>query len=114
MIEPSRMCCVVIRDRAYHALQDAVRRTGRLKGFLQADAYGGYDGIYTGSNSEIVEVGCMAHDNKFSEADSTDPERVLAAKACWVQTLRRRGRGQGHHRRGKADRTAAAVVRFTA
>ena len=29
MIEPSRMCCVVIRDRAYHALQDAVRRTGR-------------------------------------------------------------------------------------
>jgi hypothetical protein len=29
MIEPSRMSCVVIRDRAYHALQDAVRRTGR-------------------------------------------------------------------------------------
>jgi hypothetical protein len=24
------MCCVVIRDRAYHALQDAVRRTGSV------------------------------------------------------------------------------------
>jgi transposase len=58
-----------------------------FKGFLQADAYGGYDGIYTGSNGAIVEVGCMAHArNKYSEADSTDPERVLAAKA-WVRKL---------------------------
>jgi transposase len=58
-----------------------------FKGFLQADAYGAYDGIYTGSNGTIIEVGCMAHArNKFSEADSTDPERVLAAKA-WVRKL---------------------------
>jgi transposase len=58
-----------------------------FKGFLQADAYGGYDGIYTGSNGTIIEVGCWAHArNKFSEADSTDPERVLAAKA-WVRKL---------------------------
>jgi transposase len=57
------------------------------KGFLQADAYGGYDGIYIGSNGAIVEVGCWAHGrNKFSAADSTDPERVLAAKA-WVRKL---------------------------
>ena len=56
-------------------------------GFLQADAYGGYDGIYTGSNGTIVEVGCMAHArNKFKDADSSDPERVLAAKA-WVRKL---------------------------
>jgi transposase len=58
-----------------------------FQGFLQADAYGGYDGIYTGSNGTIIEVGCWAHArNKFSEADSTDPERVLAAKA-WVRKL---------------------------
>jgi len=58
-----------------------------FQGFLQADAYGGYDGIYTGSKGAIVEIGCMAHArNKFSEADSTDPERVLAAKA-WVRKL---------------------------
>ena len=58
-----------------------------FKGFLQADAYGGYDGIYTGSKGTIIEVGCMAHArNKFKDADSTDPERVLAAKA-WVRKL---------------------------
>jgi transposase len=58
-----------------------------FQGFLQADAYGGYDGIYTGSNNTIFEVACWAHArNKFSGADSTDPERVLAAKA-WVRKL---------------------------
>jgi transposase len=58
-----------------------------FKGFLQADAYGAYDGIYTGSNGTIIEVGCWAHArNKFKDAQSTDPERVLAAKA-WVRKL---------------------------
>jgi transposase len=58
-----------------------------FEGFLQADAYGAYDGIYTGSNGKITEVGCWAHArNKFAEAESTDPERVLAAKA-WVRCL---------------------------
>jgi transposase len=58
-----------------------------FQGFLQADAYGGYDGIYTGSDGKIVEVGCWAHGrNKFKEAQSTDPERVLAAKA-WIRKL---------------------------
>jgi transposase len=58
-----------------------------FQGFLQADAYGGYDGIYTGSGGRIIEVGCLAHArNKFSDAASTDPERVLAAKA-WVRKL---------------------------
>jgi transposase len=53
-----------------------------FKGYLQADAYGAYDGIYTGSNGEIVEVACWAHArNKFADAQSTDPERALAAKA---------------------------------
>ena len=58
-----------------------------FKGYLQADAYGAYDGIYTGSNGAIVEVACWAHArNKFAEAQSTDPERALAAKA-WVRRL---------------------------
>jgi transposase len=53
-----------------------------FKGYLQADAYGAYDGIYTGSNGAIVEVACWAHArNKFGDAQSSDPERVLAAKA---------------------------------
>jgi transposase len=58
-----------------------------FKGFLQADAYGAYDGIYAGSNGAILEVGCWAHArNKFKDAYSTDPERVVAAKA-WVRKL---------------------------
>ena len=31
------------------------------RGFLQADAYGGYDGIFLGSDGKIVEVACWAH-----------------------------------------------------
>lgn len=58
-----------------------------FRGFLQADAYGAYDGIYAGSNGAIVEVACMAHArNKFKEAEATDLERALAAKA-WVRKL---------------------------
>ena len=58
-----------------------------FRGFLQADAYGAYDGIYAGSNGTIVEVACWAHArNKFKEAEATDPERALAAKA-WVRKL---------------------------
>ena len=56
-------------------------------GYLQADAYSAYDGIYAGSKGNILEVGCWAHArNKFSDAQTTDPERVLAAKA-WVRKL---------------------------
>jgi hypothetical protein len=74
-----------------------------FKGFLQADAYGGYDGIYTGSHGAIVEVGCWAHArNKYSEADSTDPERVLAAKA-WVRKLYDVEDEANPHRQGSMD-----------
>jgi len=58
-----------------------------FRGFLQADAYGGYDGIYTGSHGAIIEVGCWAHARKkFAEAQASDPERVLAVKA-WIRKL---------------------------
>jgi transposase len=58
-----------------------------FRGYLQADAYGAYDGIYAGSNGAIVEVACWAHArNKFTEAQASDPERALAVKA-WVRKL---------------------------
>jgi len=58
-----------------------------FQGYLQADAYGGYDGIYAGSGGAIVEVACWAHArNKFRDAQATDPERALAAKA-WIRKL---------------------------
>jgi len=53
-----------------------------FKGYLQADAYSAYDGIYTGSNGTIIEVAC----NKFADAHDKDPERAIAAKA-WVRKL---------------------------
>jgi len=41
------------------------------KGFLQADAYGGYDGIY--HTGKVVEVACWAHARrKFFDAKETD------------------------------------------
>jgi transposase len=70
-----------------HARDGPATFLSGFQGFLQADAYGGYDGIYAGSGGTIVEVACWAHArNKFKEAQATDPERALAAKA-WVRKL---------------------------
>jgi hypothetical protein len=45
------------------------------KGYLQADAYGGYDGIYTKGN--VIEVACWAHARrKFFDAKETDGRRA--------------------------------------
>lgn len=42
-------------------------------GFLQADAYGGYDALFTNS-PDIIEVGCWAHARrKFDEAKGAAP-----------------------------------------
>ncbi|HYW81012.1 MAG TPA: IS66 family transposase, partial [Thermoguttaceae bacterium] len=44
------------------------------EGFLQADAYGGYDGIYAGGN--VIEVACWAHARrKFYDAQDSDARR---------------------------------------
>jgi transposase len=44
------------------------------KGYLQADAYGGYDGIYHKGN--VIEVACWAHARrKFFDAKETDGRR---------------------------------------
>jgi transposase len=56
-------------------------------GFLQADAYGGYDGIYLGSNGTIVEVACWSHARrKFYDARPNAPceaNQVLE----WIRQL---------------------------
>jgi transposase len=44
------------------------------EGYLQADAYGGYDGIYT--SGKVLEVACWAHARRmWDEARTTDPGR---------------------------------------
>jgi transposase len=47
-------------------------------GFLQGDAYAGYDALF--AMGSVVEVGCWAHARrKFFEAQQTDPEGALYA-----------------------------------
>jgi transposase len=44
-------------------------------GYLQADAYGGYDGIYSGGS--VIEVACWAHARrKFYDAQDSDGKRA--------------------------------------
>jgi transposase len=46
-----------------------------FRGYLQADAYGGYDGIFVGGN--VVEVACWAHARrKFYDAQDSDGKRA--------------------------------------
>ncbi|MFL5458062.1 MAG: IS66 family transposase [Myxococcales bacterium] len=55
-----------------------------FRGYLQADAFSGYDGIYAGGS--VVEVGCNAHARrKFVEAQKTDMARAAAALAYYRQ-----------------------------
>ena len=58
---------------------------GFFKGYLQADAYGGYDGIYSSSNdpdSGIVEVACWVHCRRYwHKAREQDPRRTHHALA---------------------------------
>jgi transposase len=46
----------------------------KFAGYLHADAYGGYDHIYLGSNDAIREVACWAHARrKFFDARNSSP-----------------------------------------
>jgi len=48
-----------------------------FEGYLQADAYGGYDGIYLDSGGAIVEVACWAHTRRYwYKARDLDPTRA--------------------------------------
>jgi len=57
------------------------------RGYLQADAFNGYDGIYLESQGRIVEVACWAHARrKFHECRRLDAARMETALA-WVGKL---------------------------
>jgi transposase len=58
----------------------AARFLGDYRGYLQVDAYSGYDRLYR--DGKIVEVGCWAHTRrKFFEAIDTAPREAAAAMA---------------------------------
>jgi transposase len=51
------------------------RFLAEYRGYLQADAYGGYDGIYV--KGDVIEVACWAHARrKFFDAKETDGRRA--------------------------------------
>lgn len=57
------------------------------RGFLQADAYGGYDGIFLGSDGGIVEVACWAHARrKFFDARTNAPREANQVLE-WIRQL---------------------------
>ena len=60
-----------------------------FQGHVHADAYGGYDGIYTGSNGLIIEVLCWAHARrKYFDAQDTDTARATVAMAYIRELVR--------------------------
>jgi transposase len=55
---------------------------GDYEGYLQADAYGGYDGIYLASQGKVIEVLCWAHARrKHFDAQDSDLARATVALA---------------------------------
>jgi transposase len=57
------------------------------RGYLQADAFNGYDGIYLASHGRIIEVACWAHARrKFHESRRQEPARMETALA-WIGKL---------------------------
>jgi len=58
-----------------------------FQGYLHADAYGGYDQIYLGSNDAIIEVACWAHARrKFFDARNSSP-RDAHQVLEWIRQL---------------------------
>lgn len=67
---------VVYDATATHERAGPERFLGSFRGHLQADAYTGYDALY--SSGRIVEVACWAHARRrFVDALDTDPRAAL-------------------------------------
>ncbi len=58
-----------------------------FRGYLHADAYAGYDGIFLGSDNEVVEVACWAHSRrKFFDARKNYPRQAHQVLE-WIRQL---------------------------
>lgn len=76
------------RDGPMEFLRD-FKGTRERPRYLQADAYGGYDGIFTAHDSDavVIEVACWAHTRrKFHDARTSDVARSHAMLA-YIQQL---------------------------
>jgi transposase len=82
-------------------------------GFLQADAFSGYDGIYAGG--DVVEVGCNAHARrKFIEAQASDVARSGAALAHYreLYAIEKEIKAEIAKSPADADETTRAAIRL--
>ena len=71
-----------------------------FKGYLQADAYAGYDVVY--ASQDVIEVACWAHARrKFFDATKTDAvrSRIALAYVRELYEIERRGRTLGEKER---------------
>jgi len=84
------------------------------RGYLQADAYAGYDHLYQEAERGIVEVGCWAHSRrKFYEARTSDMPRAITALAYigWLYKIERKARGLSREdRRALRQRLSVPVL----
>jgi transposase len=86
------------------------------RGYLQADAFNGYDGVYLESQGRIIEVACWAHARrKFHESRRLDPPRMETALA-WIGKLYAvekdlRQRSQGEWKELGLDQRALRIAR---
>ena len=79
-----------------------------FRGYLQADAYSGYDHLYKEPERGVTEVACMAHGRrKFYEAQSSDIMRSMVVLA-YIHLLYEVER---QAREGKLDAAARLALR---
>jgi len=85
---------------------------GDYAGYLQADAYGGYDGIF--ANGKVTEVLCWAHARrKFFDAQDSDAARATVALA-YIRRLyqvERQAKEQFQRQEHEADARSLAAIR---
>jgi hypothetical protein len=85
---------------------------GEFRGYLQADAFSGYDALY--ATGRVIEVGCMAHARRyFFEAKDADAGRALLALG-FIQQLylvEREGKGlTGEARKALREEKAKSIL----
>ncbi|VTR91665.1 IS66 family element, transposase OS=Rhodopirellula europaea 6C GN=RE6C_02664 PE=4 SV=1: LZ_Tnp_IS66: zf-IS66: DDE_Tnp_IS66: DDE_Tnp_IS66_C [Gemmata massiliana] len=84
----------------------------KYQGYVQADAFGGYDGLFA---TGATEVACWAHARrKFVEAEPSDSRRSREALAhiCRLYDVERRAKGLGSgNRLSLRQREAVPVLR---
>jgi len=87
---------------------------GQYRGYLQADAYTGYDAIYAEPGRGVVEIACMAHARrKWYEARSSDVAQAMTALAYigLLYKVERRARGlRGEERKALRQRYSVPVL----